>query len=221
MPRKPAKARHTMLQSVLDFFSSIAFAIAATFGFNMGIEQPRYDVIERIGSAIEIRHYPKRIAAETTVEANESSSPRSEAFRALAGYIFGANKGRQKIEMTAPVEISSSGTKIAMTAPIEVNSSDTRLVMRFFMPAEYSREQLPEPSDPRVKLIEMPPTTVAVLRFSGSTGDAVASIYTAELLKALQSTKWKVTGPATAFFYNPSWTLPFLRTNEVAIPVSR
>jgi hypothetical protein len=210
-----------MLQSVLDFISSIAFAIAATFGFNMGIEQSRYDVIERIGNGIEIRQYPKRIAAETTVEANKSNNPRSEAFRAIAGYIFGANTGRQKIDMTAPVEISSSGTKIAMTAPVEVNSSDTRLVMRFFTPAEYSREQLPEPSDSRVKLIEMPPTTVAVLRFPGSTGDAAASIHTAELLKALQSTKWKVAGPATALFYDPPWTLPFLRTNEVAIPVSR
>jgi SOUL heme-binding protein len=210
-----------MLQSVLEFFSSIAFAIAATFGFNIGIEQPRYDVIERIGSAIEIRQYPKRIAAETTAEANKSNNPRSEAFRAIAGYIFGANKGRQKIDMTSPVEISSSGAKIAMTAPVEVNSSDSRLVMRFFMPAEYSREQLPEPSDPRVKLIEMPPTTVAILRFSGSTGDAAASTYAAELMKALRSTKWKIAGPATAFFYNPPWTLPFLRTNEVAIPVSR
>jgi hypothetical protein len=89
------------------------------------------------------------------------------------------------------------------------------------MPAEYSREQLPDPSDPRVKLIELPETTVAVLRFSSSTGDAAVSIYTAELLKVLQPTAWKVAGPATAFFYNPPWTLPFLRTNEVAVPVSK
>ena len=47
------------------------------------------------------------------------------------------------------------------------------------------------------------------------------TIYTVMLMKALQSTKWKVVGPATAFFYNPPWTLPFLRTNEVAVPVSK
>jgi hypothetical protein len=209
-----------MLQAILDFVSSIVFAIAATFGFNMGIEQPRYDVIQRIGDAVEIRQYPNRIAAETTVEANKSDNPRGQAFRAIAGYIFGANKGRQKIDMTAPVEISSAGKKIAMTAPIEVKSSDSGLVMRFFMPAKYSREQLPEPSAPQVKLIEMPPTTVAVLQFSGSTGDAAVAIHTVMLMKALQSTKWKVAGPATALFYNPPWTLPFLRTNEVAVPVT-
>jgi SOUL heme-binding protein len=123
--------------------------------------------------------------------------------------------------MTSPVEISSSGRKIAMTAPVEVTSSHSGLVVRFFMPAKYSKEQLPEPSDPRVKLIELPPTTVAVLRFSGSTGDAAVTIYTVLLMKALQSKKWKVAGPATALFYNPPWTLPFLRINEVAIPVSK
>jgi effector-binding domain-containing protein len=92
-----------------------------------------------------------------------------------------------------------------MTTPVEVKSSVSGLVMRFFMPAKYSREQLPEPSDPRVKLIELPPTTVAVLRFSGSTDDAAVTIYTVMLMKALQSTKWKVAGPATAFFYGSSW----------------
>jgi hypothetical protein len=209
-----------MLHAVFDFISSVAFAVAATFGINRGIEQPHYDVIERIGDAVEIRQYPKRVAAETTVEASKSDNPRGEAFRAIAGYIFGANKGGRKIDMTSPVEITSSGKKIAMTAPVEVKSSDSSLVMRFFMPAEYSRDQLPEPSDPRVKLIEMPPTTVAVLRFSGSTSDAAVTIYTVVLIKALQPTKWKVAGPATAFFYNPPWTLPFLRTNEVVAPVS-
>jgi hypothetical protein len=209
-----------MLHAVLDFISSVGFAIAATFGFNSGIELPHYDVIERIGDAVEIRQYPRRIAAETTVNASKADNPRGKAFRVIAGYIFGANKGRQKIDMTAPVEINSVGKNIAMTAPVEVKSSDSGLVMRFFMPAKYSREQLPEPSDPRVKLIEMPPTTVAVLQFSGSTGDAAVAIHTVMLMKALQSTKWKVAGPATAFFYNPPWTLPFLRTNEVAVPVT-
>src|SRR5580704_15226307 len=109
-----------MLHAVFDFISSVAFAVAATFGVNRGIEQPHYEVIERIGDAVEIRQYPRRIAAETTVEASKSDHPRGEAFRVLAGYIFGANKGRRKIDMTAPVEISSAEKKIAMTAPVEV-----------------------------------------------------------------------------------------------------
>jgi SOUL heme-binding protein len=100
-----------MLHAVLDFISSVAFAVAATFGINMGIERPHYDVIERIGDAVEIRQYQKRIAAEITVEANKSNNRRSEAFRAVAGYIFGANKGRQKIDMTAPSRSARQGTR--------------------------------------------------------------------------------------------------------------
>ena len=140
---------------------------------------------------------------------------RGDAFRLIAGYIFGANKARKKVAMTAPVEINSAGTKIAMTAPVELNNSDNGLIMRFRL------DQLPEPSDPRVKLTQMPSTTVAALRFSGSTSDAAVSTRTEELVSALQSSKWKIAGAATAFFYNPPWTMPFFRTNEVVIPVSR
>lgn len=187
----------------------------------MSTEQRRYDVIERIGKNIEIRQYPTRIVAQTTVDANKSDNPRGDAFRIVAAYIFGANKARQKIDMTAPVEIATPSVTIPMTAPVEVNTANNALVMRFFMPSSYSRNDLPEPSDPRVKLIELDPMTAAVLAFSGSTGDDAVSTRTTQLMNAIQDTKWRLSGSATAFFYNPPWTLPFLRRNEVAVPVSK
>jgi hypothetical protein len=210
-----------MLQSLLNFLSSIAFFVTSVFGVNMSTEQQRYEVIERIGKNIEIRQYPTRIVAETTVAASISDNPRGDAFRIVAAYIFGANKARQKIDMTAPVEIAKPSVTIPMTAPVEVNTANNILIMRFFMPSSYSINNLPEPSDPRVKLIELEPMTAAVLQFSGSTSDAVVSTRTTELMAAIQNTKWRVSGAATAFFYNPPWTLPFLRRNEMAIPVSK
>jgi hypothetical protein len=176
-------------------------------------------VIERIGKNIEIRQYPPRIVAQTTVDTNKSDNLRGDAFRIVAAYIFGANKARQKIDMTAPVEIASPSVTIPMTAPVEVNTANNTLVMRFFMPSSYSRKDLPEPSDPKVEIIELEPMTAAVLAFSGSTGDEAVSTRTAELMTTIQNTKWRVSGAATAFFYNPPWTLPFLRRNEVAVPV--
>lgn len=208
-----------MLQSLLNFLSSIAFFVSSAFGINMSTEQQRYEVIERIGKNIEIRQYPTRIVAETTVAASISDNPRGDAFRIVAAYIFGANKARQKIDMTAPVEIAKPSVTIPMTAPVEVNTANNVLIMRFFMPSSYSINNLPEPSDPRVKLIELEPMTAAVLQFSGSTSDAVVSTRTTELMAAIQNTKWRVSGAATAFFYNPPWTLPFLRRNEMAVPV--
>ena len=211
----------TIIQSIYSFIASIAAAVVSIFGVNVGTEQPRYDVLQRIGENIEIRQYGPRVAAETTIDRSKSDSARGDAFRLIAGYIFRANKTREKVAMTAPVEISSPGTKIAMTAPVEVNNSDNVLVMRFFMPSKYSIDQLPEPSDPRVKLTQIPSMTVAALRFSGPTSDAAVSSRTEKLVIALQSSKWKTAGPATAFFYNPPWTVPFLRTNEIVIPVSQ
>lgn len=185
----------------------------------MSTEQQRYDVIEKIGQNLEIRQYPMRIVAETTVDASKPDNPRGDAFRIVAAYIFGANKARQKIDMTAPVEITKPSVQIPMTTPVEIDTANNAVVMRFFMPSSYSKNDLPDPSDPRVKLIELEPMTAAVLVFSGSTGDKAVSMRTTELMAAIQETKWRASGAPTAFFYNPPWTLPFLRRNEVAVPV--
>lgn len=125
-----------IFHSIYGFAASILSAVVSIFGFNMGTEQPRYDVLERIGDNIEIRQYGPRIAAETIVDTSKSDNARGDAFRLIAGYIFGANNASEKVAMTSPVEISSPGTKIAMTAPVEVNRSDDGLVMRFFYAVE-------------------------------------------------------------------------------------
>lgn len=210
-----------MLHSILNFFAAIAFFVTSFFGVNMSTEQQRYEVIEHIGKNIEIRQYPTRIVAETSLDANKSENPRGDAFRIVAAYIFGANQARQKIDMTAPVEIAKPSVTIPMTAPVEVKTTNNILLMRFFMPSNYSKNDLPEPSDPRVKLIELEPMTAAVLQFSGSTDDEKVSTKAVELITAIGNTKWRVSGAATSFFYNPPWTLPFLRRNEVAVPVSK
>jgi DNA gyrase inhibitor GyrI len=82
-------------------------------------------------------------------------------------------------------------------------------------------DMLPTPNDAAVKLVEVPAETVAVLRFTGDRSpDAVAS-HTADLLRALEDTDWSPTGTPVAWFYDPPWTIPFLRRNEVAVPVTR
>src|SRR5664280_2173145 len=110
-----------MVQSFLNFLWSTVFFVTSTFGISMSTEQQRYDVIEKIGKNIEIRQYPKRIVAGTTIDTNSSTNPRGDAFHTVAAYIFGANKAHQKIDMTAPVEIAKPSVKIPMTAPVEIN----------------------------------------------------------------------------------------------------
>ncbi len=210
-----------IIRTILTFLTSAMFFVLSTFGINTGTEQPKYEVIETIGNSVEIRRYPPRIAAEATIDVTKSDNPRGDAFRIVAAYIFGANKGKKKIDMTSLVETKIAGEKIAMTAPVQVNKSEKHLTMRFFMPTQYSREELPEPVDNRVRLVDVPSETAAVFRFTGSTDDAAVSARTAELLELLRGTSWKTNGAPKAFFYNPPWTIPFLRRNEIAVAVSK
>jgi hypothetical protein len=209
-----------MFEEIKSYALLIVFGLASPFGINLGTEQPKYRVIETLGGGVEVREYVERIAAEVTVDTHTASEARSDGFNILAGYIFGKNKQRQSIAMTSPVEINSKGRSIAMTSPVEVNARGGSMTMRFFTPAAYSMAELPEPTDPRVKLVVVPPVTVAVLRYSGSTMDANTKAKTARLLDVLQSSKWKLAGPSKAFFYNPPWTIPFLRRNEVLVEVA-
>jgi hypothetical protein len=209
-----------MLEAIQGYVLLIVFGLTSPFGINLGTEQPKYRVIETLDGGVEVREYVKRIAAEVIVDAHTSNEARSEGFNILAGYIFGKNDQRQSIAMTSPVEINSKGRSIAMTSPVEVNTRGGLMTMRFFMPAAYSMAELPQPTDTRVKLVEMPPITVAALRYSGSTTDANTKVKTVALLDRLKFSQWKVAGPSKAFFYNPPWTIPFLRRNEVLVEVA-
>jgi hypothetical protein len=210
-----------MFEIIKSYGLLLFFALASPFGFNIGTEQPKYRVIEELGSGVEVREYASRIAAETTVDTKDADSARSEGFDLLAGYIFGKNKDKRSIAMTAPVEINARGKSIAMTSPVEVNSQSGAMTMRFFMPASYSMESLPQPIDSRVKLVEVPKTTVAVLRYTGSTKGPAVTEKTAILLNVLKSSSWNTIGPTSSYFYNPPWTIPFLRRNEVMIGVAK
>jgi hypothetical protein len=208
-----------MFETIAGLVKSFCFGIVATMGINLGTHEPKYEVIQRLSDKIEVRTYAPRLAAETEVNVSASADPSREAFGILAGYIFGANRRAQKIEMTAPVEINTLGLRIAMTTPVESKTEKGVVAMRFFMPAEFTLANLPEPINPRVKLIEIPAITVAAIRFSG-VSDRRNEEQIAALMSALAATPWKPDGPPTAYYYNPPWTVPFLRRNEVVIPVT-
>ena len=204
--------------------AAILGLVMAMFGAtaSRATEQPAYSVVERTG-AVEIRQYGPRLAAEATVSGREEAA-RNEGFRKVAGFIFGGNTARASIAMTAPVVQASAGRseQIAMTAPV-VQSADPSGAWRiqFIMPAKYTRATLPVPTDPAVRIIDVPAETYAVIRFSGSRDGKAVSRRTAELTTALAAGGWRATGQPVAWFYDPPWTLPAFRRNEVAMTVER
>ena len=207
-----------MLNKIASAVAQVAEAGGSIVGIRHGTEEPAYTV-EREIDGVEISRYGPRIAAETAVATDEEAA-RNEGFRRLARYIFGANSGKDKIAMTAPVAQQQS-EKIAMTAPVATQrGSADDWVIRFFMPSEYTMETLPKPKDDRVRLVEVPGETVAVLRYNGSYSPGAVATRTTQLLETLHRNNIEAVGDPLSWFYDPPWTVPFRRRNEVVVGVA-
>ncbi|MBB3606192.1 hypothetical protein FHT40_005881 [Mycolicibacterium sp. BK556] len=207
-----------MLKTIADAVVQVAEGVGNIVGIRLGTEEPAYTV-EREIDGVQIRRYGPRVAAETAVGADEESA-RNQGFRVLARYIFGANSGNASIAMTAPVAQQPS-EKIAMTAPVATQRRPSgEWVIRFFMPSKYTLETLPTPNDDRVALVTVPEETVAVLRFTGSIDPGAVSERTEQLLNILYRNNIEPAGDPLAWFYDPPWTLPCRRRNEVVVALA-
>lgn len=195
--------------------------IVATLGsVAMAVETPLYKEVLRDGD-LELRDYPAQVVAEVSVDGDQKEAA-SKGFRLLAGYIFGANRKRQSIAMTAPVAQQAVSEKIAMTAPVaQTQSAAGTWVIRFTMPSTWSLQTLPVPDDSRVKLHNTNPARFAVLRFSGLAQPNDVQTKFNELLALVKSHDLHVIGSVSLAQYNPPWTLWFMRRNEVMVEVKR
>lgn len=180
------------------------------------LEKPKYMILTSEKN-IEVRKYQKYIAAETEAKGAEYDTM-NDSFRVIAGYIFGDNIKSEKIAMTAPVTQESS-EKIAMTSPVTQTGSDGTWKMQFMMPSKYTLATLPKPKDERVKFVEVPAKKFAVIRFSGFWNEKTFKKQQEKLLAYIAKEKLEIIGLPIKAFYNPPWTLPFLRRNEILIEV--
>ena len=201
----------------------------------MAVEEPKFELLAQDGN-YEIRLYAPVIIAETLVSGDMDAAS-SKGFRLIADYIFGNNtlagavgeKASQKIAMTAPVVLAPVGgsAKIAMTAPVTAEplgaatdlSTATQWRIHFVMPAEYSMPALPKPNNGAVTLRQLPARTVAVLTYSGLNTASQVRKKTVELDMWLQAKDIKPTGTPLLARYDPPWTLPIWRRNEIQVEV--
>jgi len=226
--------------------ATLIAAAVADPGAARAAEEPAYTVLERDGR-IELREYAPVVIAETVVEGDLATASNA-GFRRLAGYIFGGNRSvraggaSEKIEMTAPVTVQPSpapGTapaspdapaeRIAMTAPVTVQRQDGatpapgqpgRWRVQFTMPREWTLATLPRPNDTAVVLREVPAMRQAVLGFSGLAGEEAVREATEALLAWVAARGLAPLGAPQLARYDPPWTLPFLRRNEVMVTVA-
>jgi hypothetical protein len=203
-------------------------------GIVLGIgkyEEPAFAVVDKDG-AFELRQYKPRVIAEVCVDGNMDEAS-SKGFRLIANYIFGNNikagsssqdGESEKVPMTAPVSLTpsskaSESASIPMTAPVTVQPANGQWLMNFFMPSNYTLATLPRPSNPAVVLKEVAPQKMVALGFSGLAYDATVAARASELEAWAGARGLETTGPVQFARFNPPWTLPFLRRNEVLFEV--
>jgi hypothetical protein len=157
-------------------------------------EEPSYEVLRTLEKAVEIREYDPQIRATSQM------GQENRSFGVLSEYIFGNNDRSEQIGMTAPV----------------VTHRDK---MSFIMPKRYNLESLPKPLNDQIEIDQVQKCKVAVIRFSGFTSPKKMDEEAEKLLIALEGNEIMTKGDPFLMRYNPPWTLPFLRRNEVAVEV--
>ena len=199
----------------------------------MAIEEPSYRVVQSF-PAFELRQYAPYLVAETTVDAGFDQAG-NRAFRILADYIFGNNRAKEKIQMTAPVTQqpatggqSPKGEQIEMTAPVtqrpaavDTGTGADRYVLSFVMPRRFTLDTLPAPNDPRVKLGEEPARLMAVRQYSGSWTEASYRREEDKLMDAVRKQGYEAIGTPVYARFLWGFSLWFMRRNEVMVEVRK
>lgn len=186
----------------------------------MALEEPEYEVL---GSTpdYEVRRYAPYLVAEVDVQGDFDEAG-GKAFRILAGYIFGDNQANAEMQMTAPVESTETGVKMAMTAPVTstVSAQDSAMqTFAFVMERKYTRESLPAPNDPNIRIVERPVRLMAAHTYSGRWTETNDRRHEQILRAALERDGISTAGPVVLARYNPPFMPWFLRRNEVLVEI--
>jgi hypothetical protein len=182
------------------------------------VEEPQWTLVFEDGP-FRIRDYGPAVVAETEVQ-GERGAAINEGFRRLARFIFGGNAPGREIAMTAPVTQSSGGEQIAMTAPVSQIASGDGWVVAFYMPPGSALADMPRPLDASVVLREQPRRRVAVMRFSGLATENNLARHAEQLRQRIAARGEVATGTVIYAFYDPPWTLPWLRRNEIMLEIA-
>lgn len=213
--------RHTPAKQISRLGALTAVVLVLIAGCAMALEKPKYTVLYSNGP-IEYRRYEPYLVAETIVDSNGGyDEAGSEGFRRLFNYISGANTSRSKIAMTAPVERAPSSEEIAMTAPVERSETLAGWRITFMLPSAYTLDTAPVPTDERVRIRAVPARVMALLGYSGRWTEQNLSSRTSELLSSIAADSVEGIGEVVSAAYDPPFTPPFLRRNEVMIEVNR
>jgi len=163
----------------------------------MAYEEANYEVVKQ-NKIYEIRKYSDRLAIET-ITSNQGSS-----FRKLFNYISGNNESKEEISMTTPV------------TQIEKKEGMT---MQFYLPSRFNKNNIPSPSNPDVKILNIKGGYYAVIRYSGRASDKNFIKHKEILEKELKNKNVSIISPPIRATYDSPFTLPMNRRNEAMFKI--
>ena len=187
----------------------------------MSTEEPEFKIISEIDD-FQIREYEPKIIAQVKLDGTYEEAS-SKGFKLLADYIFGNNLldgESQKISMTTPVEMSPMAENLLMTSSIMDETLNNKWAMNFVMPKEFTLNTLPKPNNSEITIIEVPKEKYAVIIFSGLVRESSYAKKAEMLSDYLRENNYLQQGPIKIARYNPPWTLPFFRRNELLVKVN-
>ncbi|MDA9600395.1 heme-binding protein [Nitrosomonadales bacterium] len=187
----------------------------------MATDEPEFKLILK-EDKFEIREYAPKIIAQVEIFGDFDDAS-SKGFKILADFIFGNNTstdGNSKIEMTAPVEMEPLTQKINMTKPVLAEGIDNKWIVSFIMPNEFTLGTLPKPNNKSIKILSLPKEKYAVIVFSGLVRESSYLEKEKFLNEFIKEKKLKSSGEIKIARYNPPWTLPFFRRNELMLKVN-
>ena len=201
----------------VNIFSLLIFIF---WGTNLSaLEEPKYSVLKEYEN-FEIRNYVSYLVAEVDIEGSYNKTG-NEAFRILAGYIFGDNQSSTKMNMTAPVESEAiqPSERMNMTAPVFSNKNVNGYTYRFVMESKYTQETLPVPNNSKIRITEIKDRVMAVISFSGRWSQKNFEKHEQILVNDLKNEGIGVASEAIYARYNAPFTPWFLRRNEIMFEI--
>ena len=179
-------------------FLSIVFLGLIITSNSMSYEEANYEVVKK-NEVYEIRKYSDRLAIETDIS-NEGNS-----FRKLFNYISGNNNKNEEIKMTTPVtQIEKKGN----------------MTMQFYLPSRFNKENIPSPSNPDVKILNIKGGYYAVIRYSGRASDKNFIKHKSILENELKKDNMIILSPPIKATYDGPFTLPMNRRNEAMFEIN-
>tara|TARA_B100001173_G_scaffold261392_1_gene234929 strand:+ start:493 stop:1050 length:558 start_codon:yes stop_codon:yes gene_type:complete len=181
---------------MIKIFSITVLSLVIAFKL-MAYEEANYEVVKQ-NKVYEIRKYSDRLAIETTTS-NQGSS-----FRKLFNYISGKNENKEKISMTTPVtQIEKKGS----------------MTMQFYLPSKFNKDNIPNPSNSDVKILNIKGGYYAVIRYSGMASNKNFIKHKDILKNELNKNDILILSSPIKATYDKPFTLPMLRRNEAMFKI--